>query len=117
MGTRTVQLVFSNPVAGKDDEFNDWYDNVHVRDVLAIPGVLSAQRFDLKETEILRAAGRTSPHRYLCLYEMEGDVDAIMAKIREAVGTGAIHMSDALDVMDSALSFWTPRGPKIEASE
>ena len=117
MANRTVQLVFSNPVAGKDDEFNDWYDNVHVPEILAIPGVLSAQRYALCETKILRDAGRTAAHQYLCIYEMEGDVDAIMAKITEAVGSGAINMSETLDLADSTLSFWTPRGSKVEASQ
>jgi hypothetical protein len=115
VGDATIQLIFSNPVEGRDDEFNDWYDNVHVREVLAIPGMVSAQRFDLCETEILREAGRTSHHRYLCMYEMEGDVDAIMAKIREAAASGAIYMSDTLDLTDVAMSFWTPHGPTREA--
>jgi len=36
----TIQIVFSNPFEGKDDEFNEWYDNVHLPQVLAMPGVI-----------------------------------------------------------------------------
>lgn len=108
-----IQLVFSNAKEGRDEEFNDWYDNVHVPDLLAIPGVLSAQRYDLLETAINRDPAMPAPaHRYLCVYEMEGDVDAIMAKIQESVLSGGIVMTDAMDVMESRLSFWSPRGPK-----
>jgi hypothetical protein len=26
-------LVFTNPVEGREDEYNEWYDNVHLGDV------------------------------------------------------------------------------------
>ena len=38
-------IVLTNPVAGSDAEFNHWYDHVHLRDVMAVPGVTSARRF------------------------------------------------------------------------
>jgi hypothetical protein len=116
MTDKLVQLVFSNPVEGKEAEFNEWYDNVHLRDVLAIPGVLTAQRFDLCDAEITRGEGLPAPtHRYLTIYEMEGDVDGIMAKIQAAVASGAMFMSDSLDLTTATLSFWLPRGPKVSA--
>lgn len=109
-GARTIQLVFSNPAAGRDDEFNEWYDNVHLPDILSIPGMVSAQRYDLYEAEIYRVPGGATPaHRYLTIYEMEGDVDAIMGAVRAAVASGTIVMSDCLDLPSSVLSFWTPR--------
>jgi hypothetical protein len=116
MADRTIQLAFSNPAEGKEDEFNQWYDNVHLPDILATPGMLSAQRYDLYEAEIYRAQGAAPPeHRYLTIYEMEGDVDAIMLKIREGVASGKIVMADCIDLPASRLSFWTPHGPKVQA--
>ena len=47
MSENGLFLVFTNPVKGKEREFNEWYDTVHVPEVLGIPGVLSAQRFDV----------------------------------------------------------------------
>jgi hypothetical protein len=111
-----IQIVFSNPAEGKDDEFNEWYDNVHIPDLLAIPGMLSAQRYALHDAEIYRMEGATPPeHRYLLIYEMEGDVDAIMKKIQENVAAGKISMADCLDMSSWRLSFWTPVGPKVNA--
>jgi len=111
-----IQIVFSNPAEGKDDEFNEWYDNVHIPDLLAIPGMLSAQRYALHDAEIYRMEGATPPeHRYLLIYEMEGDVDAIMQKIQENVAAGKISMADCLDMSSWRLSFWTPVGPKVNA--
>src|SRR5215471_1775199 len=98
---RTLYLVFSNPVEGKEDEFNEWYDTVHMPEVLATPGMLTAQRFKLRETEITHHSGMPAPtHRYLLVYQMEGDVDAIMAKVQAAAMSGEMVMNDALDVMN-----------------
>jgi hypothetical protein len=116
MADTTLYLVFSNPVDGMEDEFNQWYDAVHVHEVLAMPGMLTAQRYKLFDAEISRAEGIPAPtHRYLTVYEMEGDVDATMAKITEAYFTGAMSMSEALDVTDAAMSFWSPLGPKVDS--
>jgi hypothetical protein len=52
-------------------------------------------------------------HAYLTVYEMEGDVDATMGKIREAVMSGAMSMGDSLDLASTVMSYWTPRGPKV----
>src|SRR6185437_3188005 len=40
-------LVFSNPIAGKEQEFNDWYQNSHLGDLTQLPGWNGAQRFRL----------------------------------------------------------------------
>jgi hypothetical protein len=112
---RTLYLVFSNPVEGKDREFNEWYDSVHLREVLATPGMISAQRYSVREAEINRAAGVRPTHRYLLVYEMEGDVDAVMSKLQEAAASGVLQMSDSLDLANVSMSFWTPLGPKLLA--
>jgi hypothetical protein len=114
----TTYLVFSNPVDGKEDEFNEWYDNVHLPEVLATPGMRSAQRFALLETEITHNSPMPKPaQRYLLVYELEGDADAIMAKISEAVANGEMHMNEALDLETVAMSFWSPIGPKVVKDE
>lgn len=116
MADKFIQIVFSNPLDGKDDEFNEWYDNVHIPDLLAIPGMLSAQRYNLKDAQIYHMEGSSAPaHRYAIIYEMEGDVDAILSKIQEGVSAGKITMADCLDMSSWQLSFWTPRTPKVKS--
>ena len=44
-----------------DDEINDWYNAHHLNDLLAMPGFLSARRFEAIEAE----------HDYLTIYEVE----------------------------------------------
>ena len=116
MSDRFVQLVFSNPAAGKDAEFNEWYDNVHIPQLLEVPGMLSAKRYALKESELYRVPGGQVPdHRYLCVYEMEGDVDTIMTEIRARVADGRVQMADCLDLLSSRMSFWTAQGDEFTA--
>jgi len=50
-------LVLTNAVPGREEEFNRWYTEQHLPDVLRVPGVVSAQRFS--RTEQQRKAG---PH-------------------------------------------------------
>ena len=116
MSDKSFFLVFSNPAEGKDEEFNEWYDAVHVPEVTAVPGVVSGQRFDVHE----RAADDTQApppptHRYLTVYELDGDIDAIMTSIGDRVMAGTMSMSDALDRDNTVISFWVPRGPKVES--
>ncbi|OGO01282.1 MAG: hypothetical protein A2Y90_02970 [Chloroflexi bacterium RBG_13_52_12] len=62
----------------REKEFNDWYDNMHLPDMLEVPGMIKASRWmsaEPKEGEI---------RRYLALYELEtDDLAAFDAKVRE----------------------------------
>ena len=58
-------VVLSNPVAGRDEDFNDWYTHVHTRDAVGFRGCLAQQRFVLADNQPSRAI----PWRYLALYE------------------------------------------------
>ena len=42
-----VMVVFTNPVTGKEDEYNRWYNEVHLGEVLRTPGMLAARRYRL----------------------------------------------------------------------
>jgi hypothetical protein len=40
-----VLVVFTNAKPGRDDDFEDWYTNIHLRDALRFRGSIAAQRF------------------------------------------------------------------------
>jgi hypothetical protein len=85
-------VVLTNPVAGKEDEFNRWYTNRHIPDVLACPGFVRAQRF-----EMVAGMGE-NPWRYCAIYEIEADDPATAVKELVARhGTDKLQASDALD--------------------
>ncbi len=83
-----VMVVHAAPVEGRDDEFNDWYDHVHLVDVLKVAGFTSARRF--------RTLGGDSVP-YLAIYEVEADdLEAAQASLGAGVASGEIRMSDVL---------------------
>ncbi len=75
---RHVMVVLTDPVPGQEDEYNRWYTETHIPELLQTPGLVSAQRFRLAD-----AGGGDSPHSYLAIYEAEGELDDIRAAIAE----------------------------------
>jgi hypothetical protein len=65
-----IMVVQSSPVsADREDEFNDWYDNIHVPEICAVPGFVSARRFKVPGT----GEGDGGLPEYLAIYEIEAD--------------------------------------------
>lgn len=93
---KSLHVVQVNARPGRLQEFNDWYDSVHIPDVLSIPGVLGARRYELADDQIGRRA-REYPYRFLTLYEFDGDPGEIVRAINEAIVGGRFAMSPALD--------------------
>lgn len=88
---RFVFVVETDPVAGRDREYNEWYDGIHLAEVCSFPGFVGARRFRLVDGE-----GR---HRYLALYELEtDDPKRDLAALTAAAGSDKLRMTDALDL-------------------
>jgi hypothetical protein len=93
--SKAVYLVYSRASSpDREDEYNDWYDNVHLAEVCSIDGVSGASRFQLADDE-----ADPGLHEYLAIYEFDADdpntvVEAIMAAGIE----GRFNMSDALQL-------------------
>jgi hypothetical protein len=89
-----VYVVRSGPVAGGDEAYNGWYTNVHLADVLAVPGFVSAQRFCTADP----AAPDAPVPGYLALYTMRtDDPEGLLATLTNLVETGQMAMSEAFD--------------------
>lgn len=108
-------VVFTNPVEGKEAEFNEWYNKHHIPDVLNVPGFVSGQRFRLTDTQF---GGDGGPRRYLALYEIEtDDLAATLNELRKRGGTPEIVASDAIDMKNVATYIVTPVADKVMASD
>ena len=102
---RHTFVVFTNPTEGREDEYNDWYDNTHLSDVLKVEGFVAAQRFKLSVTD----PSQEFPHRYMALYEVESDDLAKVAQaLSEAGESGAMFISESLDRPDATAKYFTP---------
>ncbi len=100
--TRHILVVHSNAVAGREDEYNEWYSGRHLADLMALPGVVSARRLKLAARQM-----RTqSPFKYLALYEIEADdVNAVIDELYARIGTERMPRSEAL-ADDVAAVLW-----------
>lgn len=91
-------LVLTTPVPGRDEEFNDWYTNQHVPDVLKIPGFVGAKRYKITHDSNL-------PGKYVAIYEIEADdPQTVIAELRKRSNTPAMIMSDAFDSSTASMS-------------
>jgi|TARA_B110000967_G_C18814425_1_gene525354 hypothetical protein len=63
---KQLVLVLSEPAEGETDEFNRYYENLHLDEVLETTGWKTAQRYQLVEQ-----AGQECPLPYLAVYEAE----------------------------------------------
>jgi hypothetical protein len=75
---RYVLVVATSPVPGREDDYNRWYDTVHLAEVLSVPGLVSAERFVAEDRPAAPAP------RYLAVYRVDSDdIDATMARFRQ----------------------------------
>lgn len=58
-----VRMVYTSIDPEREDEFNQWYNAEHVRDMLKTPGVVSCRRY--------RKVAGPSTHGYLAVYEFD----------------------------------------------
>jgi hypothetical protein len=84
-----------DPADGKEAEFLDHYPNVHMADVINVPGFISGQMF--RKCATFNDAG---PHRweYFVEYELEtDDPEKFLATLRGKVASGEVRGN--VDVM------------------
>lgn len=64
-----VLVALTSPADGKEAEYNAWYNEVHIPEILSVPGITSARRFRIK---VAKAPGSPA-WQYLAMYEVETD--------------------------------------------
>lgn len=95
-------FAYSNPVTpDREAEFNRWYDEVHLPQILQrVPGIVAARRYRISDTQL--ESGATPPRVYLTVYEAEAHspdtIPDILNRLTRALGDGTLDLSDALDL-------------------
>ena len=83
-------LVFTNALPGRDEEFNRWYDEIHLPEVLALPVFTGARRLQLAPAQMFPE----QRFRYLAIYEYRGSAAAALEALTGAAGS--FRMTDSL---------------------
>lgn len=94
---RAVLIVMTNPIDdSREAEYNEWYTNTHLSDVLKVPGFVAATRYRLSSKQ-LRGSAPEGTHRYLAIYEVDSDdLASVNAGLIKAASEGMV-ISEALD--------------------
>jgi hypothetical protein len=109
-------VVLSNPTTpGQEAEYNEWYNKIHIPDVLNVPGFVAAQRFTLAEAQL---GDGPRAHRYLALYEIEtDDAKATLKELQKRVGTADMVMSDGIDMKGISAGLFKPVAERVLAKD
>jgi hypothetical protein len=106
---RFCLLALTNCLPGQDVEFNRWYDEQHTHDVVAVPGIESAQRF-----KVLDSSGGQLTWRYLTLYELSADDPAaVLQELGNRMGTAVMPSTEALDMTTAGAVVLEAVGEKV----
>jgi hypothetical protein len=100
---RYVYLVMADPLPGREFDFNDGYQNMHMGDLVQLPGWAGAQRFRL-----VPVTPRTTQPLYrrgnLIIWDQEGDdLAKIQSESRAAIAGGKSRLIPGFD--------YSPDGP------
>jgi len=98
-----IMVVESNPTPGDDAEYNKWYDEIHIPEVCAIPGITGGRRY---------ASDPAAPGErpYLAIYDMEtDDPQKVMSELTSRAGSGALRMTPTIDVPNVKMSVYKAR--------
>jgi hypothetical protein len=110
---RFTFLVMTNAAEGREDEFNDWYNYIHIPDLLKIPGIAAARRYKLLPTQ----RNANQPWKYLCVYECDAErQDVLIAETEKRVGTPQMTMSTAM-VGPIYACYFQPITPLVQTGE
>ena len=107
-------IFLSNPVAGKEDLFVNWYTGQHIHDLLAIDGFEAAQFFTLADTQFVG----THPQRYMMIWEIEtDDLPAVFERVNRGLKSGTTVLVGAVDGSTANSNTFTPLTKRVTASQ
>ncbi|MDE2372144.1 MAG: hypothetical protein KGN16_24465 [Burkholderiales bacterium] len=92
-----AMFVAIDAVPGREAEFNRWYDEQHLPDVLRIPGFRSARRYRLIDARQPPCRSAQPMPKYLAWFEFDStNLAGTIAELKRRVHSGITRMSDTL---------------------
>jgi hypothetical protein len=101
---RYAYLVMADPFPGREFEFNDFYQNTHMGDLVQLPGWTGAQRFRLVPDVVPRSIQPLYRRGNLIIWDQEGtDLDKLRRDANAAIAGGKSRLIPGFD--------YAPDGP------
>ncbi len=103
-------MEFDRPAQGRDAAFNTWLDEQYIPALLAVPGVVTAQRLHID-----RGQTPDGPP-YVTIFGVEtADLDATRAAIAQRARN--IPQTDTVDTASTITAIFSPLGPTVMAKD
>jgi hypothetical protein len=95
---RYVYLVMSDPLPGREFDFNDGYQNMHMGDLVQLPGWTGAQRFRLVPDVTPRNTQPLYRRGNLIIWDQEGtDLEKLRSDANAAIAGGKSRLIPGFD--------------------
>ncbi|OJX62247.1 MAG: hypothetical protein BGO95_03220 [Micrococcales bacterium 73-13] len=109
-------VVLSEPVPGREDEYNEWYDAIHLPEALTIPGFRGARRFRTAVSS--EDPGPALGASYLTIYDLDVDTEIAARNLMEARQNGRLSpLSPALATETIVRAWFNPVGEWARVAE
>ena len=96
-------LVFANPIPGREAEFNDWYSNTHMGDLVQLQGWMGAQRFRIVTNVQPRPSAAGYGHGYLIIWDLEEtEPMKALSRMTDAIAGGKSRLGAAFNYTPGA---------------
>lgn len=110
--TTYLWLVNNDLPAEIADAYNKWYTDVHIPQLLTLPGFVSGQRFE--QSSVQNGSKEPELRRYLSVFELEGDAQEAFDALRSAMAEGRIEPAPFPGSVSTSANF-IPLGPKLSS--
>jgi hypothetical protein len=88
-----ILMVLSRAAPGQEQDYHDWYSNIHIRDAMRFRGSIATQRFSLSDHQAVPYPN-LSAWQGLALYEVS-DAIRLTQEHFEAINTPRMHIAQA----------------------
>jgi hypothetical protein len=106
--SKGLLMALSNPISpDREQEFNDWYDNIHTAEVTSLPGIVAVTRY--RTIVQLSPPAEQPAYRYLAIYELD-DINTAVHALQNA--TSQLNMSDSMDLQAAQVMAYETVAPR-----
>lgn len=104
-------IALTNPIDGRDEEFNDWYQNVHLPEVVSREGMVGAQRYKVAVPLLAPVS-----YGYMAIYDIDTpNIGAFLQDMGAAAATNT--QCDAADTANSYTVIFNEFGERVTHEE
>ena len=105
-------IALTTPIAGREQDYHDWYNNVHLPELVNGLGLQGAQRFEL----VAKMMG-SDTNQFMAIYDVEtDDPEGFMAKMGAFAQSGGMTPGTATDQAAGYTAFFKAIGERLEPS-